>query len=182
MPAVSAVLSPAVMYTLPPSRVLPGWICTRMSPALPDVAVPVPTEMRPLVPPLAVPELKVKCPLTPLMPALGVQSTASPLDVAVPWPVRTATWPPLEAPAGAVAAVASPANTMTSPPSLVFPEPTVTRMDPALPLVECPVPTEMLPLLPTLAVPELKLKRPDTPLSPEFIVRTVTEPLDVIEP
>jgi len=40
----------------------------------------------------------------------------------------------------------------------------------------------MLPLLPTLAVPELKLKRPDTPLSPEFIVRTVTEPLDVIEP
>jgi hypothetical protein len=40
----------------------------------------------------------------------------------------------------------------------------------------------MLPLLPTLAVPELKLSHPDTPLSPEFIVRTVTEPLDVFEP
>ena len=40
----------------------------------------------------------------------------------------------------------------------------------------------MLPLLPTLAVPELKLRRPDTPTLPEFIVRTVTDPLDVIEP
>ena len=40
----------------------------------------------------------------------------------------------------------------------------------------------MLPLLPMLAVPELKLSRPDTPTLPEFIVRTVTDPLDVIEP
>ena len=30
-------------------------------------------------------------------------------------------------------------------------------------------------------VRELKLNHPDTPLSPEFIVRTVTEPLDVIK-
>ena len=56
------------------------------------------------------------------------------------------------------------------------------RIEPAFPTVEAPEPMEMLPLLPELAVPELKLKRPDTPLSPEFIVRTVTEPLDVIEP
>ena len=79
-----AVVSPEVTLTLPPSRVLPGWMCTRMSPPLPAVALPVPTAMRPLVPALAVPELKVKCPLTPLSPALGVLSIASPLDVAVP--------------------------------------------------------------------------------------------------
>jgi hypothetical protein len=31
-------------------------------------------------------------------------------------------------------------------------------------------------------VPELKLSRPDTPALPAFIVRTVTDPLDVDEP
>ena len=55
-------------------------------------------------------------------------------------------------------------------------------MDPALPVVARSEPIEMLPLLPKLAVPELKLRRPDTPTLPEFIVRTVTDPLDVIEP
>ena len=55
-------------------------------------------------------------------------------------------------------------------------------MDPALPFVDAPDPTEMLPLLPTLAVPALKLKRPDTPLSPLFWVMIVIEPLDVDDP
>ena len=79
-------------------------------------------------------------------------------------------------------AVVWPAKIHTPPPSPVLPAPTVTRMDPALPVVARSEPIEMLPLLPTLAVPELKLRRPDTPTLPEFIVRTVTDPLDVIEP
>ena len=79
-------------------------------------------------------------------------------------------------------AVVWPAKIHTPPPSPVLPAPTVTRMDPALPLVARSEPTEMLPLLPTLAVPELKLKRPDTPLSPALTARTVMVPLDVDEP
>jgi hypothetical protein len=51
-----------------------------------------------------------------------------------------------------------------------------------LPVVAAPVPTDTLPLFPTLAVPELKLSRPDTPTLPAFIVRTVTDPLDVVDP
>ena len=81
-----------------------------------------------------------------------------------------------------LSAVVCPAKIHTPPPSPVLPAPTVTRMEPDLPFVDGPVPTEMLPLLPKLAVPALKLSRPDTPLSPEFIVRTLTDPLDVIEP
>ena len=55
-------------------------------------------------------------------------------------------------------------------------------MEPALPEVDAPVPTEMLPLLPSLVEPELKLSRPDTPLSPDITVLTVMDPLDVDEP
>jgi hypothetical protein len=49
-------------------------------------------------------------------------------------------------------------------------------------LVAFPDPTETLPLLPSLVVPELKLSRPDTPLSPPRTVRMVIEPLDVDVP
>jgi hypothetical protein len=44
------------------------------------------------------------------------------------------------------------------------------------------VPIDKLPLFPSLVEPELKLSRPDTPLSPELTVLTVMEPLDVDEP
>ena len=79
-------------------------------------------------------------------------------------------------------AVVWPAKIHTPPPSPVLPAPTVTRMDPALPLVARSEPTEMLPLLPTLAVPELKLRRPDTPLLPELYVLNDIFPLEVVEP
>jgi len=131
--------------------------------------------MRPLLPPLAVPELKLMWPLTPLSPAFGVHMIASPLDVAEPKPVATSTAPPLDT-------VDSPENTRKSPPSPVSPAPTVTRMDPPFPLVARSVPIEMLPLLPTLVDPELKLSRPDTPLLPALNVLVVMEPLEVVEP
>ena len=171
----SAVVWPAKIHTPPPSPVLPAPTVTRMDPALPLVARSDPTEMLPLLPKLAVPELKLKRPDTAPSPALKVRNVILPLDCVDPYPDHSVMAPPERA-------VDSPANIVTLPPVDVVPGPTDTRILPLLPFVECPVPIEMLPLLPTLAVPELKLKRPDTPLSPEFIVRTVTEPLDVIEP
>ena len=70
----------------------------------------------------------------------------------------------------------------TRPPDAVVPAPTVTAIDPALPLVDAPVPMDTLPLLPSLVVPELKLKRPETPLFPAPTVWIVMEPLEVAEP
>ena len=79
-------------------------------------------------------------------------------------------------------AVVSPEKMCTLPPRPVLPLPTVIVIEPALPLVEYPVPIDRVPESPLLVVPELKLSRPLTPLLPELTVRIVIEPLDVDEP
>jgi hypothetical protein len=55
-------------------------------------------------------------------------------------------------------------------------------MEPPLPFVVAPEPIDKLPLLPTLAVPELKLSCPDTPVVPALNVLNVILPLDCVEP
>jgi hypothetical protein len=183
-----------------------------MDPPLPFVAAPVPTETLPLLPTLVVPELKLNRPDTPLVPADTEQIVNDPLDVAdpiplaidmappdverpmpalssmlpplpllapLPYPPAISTLPPLVMSA---AVVLSPATILTLPPAAVVPAPTVMVMDPALPLVDAPVPMDRLPLLPSLVVPELKLKRPDTPLFPALTEWIVNDPLDVDDP
>jgi hypothetical protein len=92
-------------------------------------------------------------------------------------PPRIETMPPT-----LLLAVVWPAKIHTPPPSPVLPAPTVTRMEPALPFVDAPLPIETLPLFPSLVVPELKLSHPETPLVPELCVLMVIEPLDVEHP
>jgi len=55
-----------------------------MTPALPPVAVPEPTDTEPVVPEFDVPELNTSTPLTPVSPALDVEIVIAPLDVATP--------------------------------------------------------------------------------------------------
>ena len=50
------------------------------------------------------------------------------------------------------------------PPAPLLPLPTAMLIAPPLPLVEADDPIEIEPLLPELAVPELKDNRPDAPL------------------
>ena len=63
-----------------------------------------------------------------------------------------------------------------------MPEPTTTLKLPAAPFVAAPVFNTMPPLLPLLAVPERKDKKPVTPVVPEFAVLTLNAPLDVTRP
>ena len=63
-----------------------------------------------------------------------------------------------------------------------MPAPTTTLKLPDVPLVATPVFNTIPPLLPLLAVPERKDKKPDTPVVPEFAVLTLNAPLDVTRP
>ena len=76
------------------------------------VAAPDPISTSPLAPELDVPELNTSIPLTPVEPAFAVRRKTSPLDVASPSPLNTATLPPLTA-------VLAPAATCTAPPDNV---------------------------------------------------------------
>jgi len=62
------------------------------------------------------------------------------------------------------------------------PLPTVTEIDPPRPAVAAPVPSQICPELPLLDEPELKIKTPETPFTPEFAVRKVIAPLVVAVP
>jgi hypothetical protein len=68
------------------------------------------------------------------------------------------------------------------PPTPLFPVPTVTLIDPAVPPVAAPVPIESEPDEPELLVPELNVRRPVTPPSPAFEVRIVIAPLVLAMP
>jgi hypothetical protein len=91
-------------------------------PLFPFCEVPDPIYRAPLVPKLALPVLKISKPLTPVIPALAVWISMSPLDVETLYPVVKATRPPV-----AIVAVDSevvPAESISSPPELLSPEPT----------------------------------------------------------
>ena len=95
-PPLKGKLCPAVTTTSPPGSVFDLPIDTRISPPSPCVALPVAIWMYPEPPFDAVPDVKLKCPLTPLVPASSVCTTTLPLDVAVPSPVVSETAPPVK--------------------------------------------------------------------------------------
>jgi hypothetical protein len=68
------------------------------------------------------------------------------------------------------------------PPSTVLPDPTDKKNEPPLPFVETPVSNIIFPLLPTLAVPVLKLRPPETPFVPALTLRMIISPLERVEP
>jgi hypothetical protein len=64
-------------------------------PPAPATAAPVFNEIDPDAPELVVPDVNDKLPLIPLVPASGVRSTTSPLDLAVPKPDAIEMCPPV---------------------------------------------------------------------------------------
>ena len=152
-----------------------------MLPDLPLVAAPVTIEIRPLFPTLDVPDVKDSFPLTPELPALLVCTTKSPLDRAVPRTDVNEIAPPEPVP---LAAVLSPARTITSPPlsvgsMLAVPGDTLSTIFPPLPFVAVPVASVIDPDAPRLVVPDVNDRAPLTPSVPALTVFITMPPLDV---
>ena len=113
-----------------------------MLPLRPSLAWPVETFKLPVSAASERPVLTSKKPLDPESPALYVRKINEPLVVASPTPVDRDIAPPLA---------------RKFPPG-ISPEflPTLNIISPDLPLLESPVEADLYPLVPLLAVPELK--------------------------
>ena len=72
--------------------------------------------------------------------------------------------------------------TATRPPALDLPLPTTTLILPPAPRVDDPVRSEISPLVPVDAVPEVKEREPLVPPAPDSAVRTLNAPLEVARP
>jgi hypothetical protein len=147
-----------------------------MSPPFPFVADPVSTRNAPLDPEMDVPDANIMYPEVPLVPAFIVLMVMLPLEVEDPYPADRDITPPVSE------SSVRPDDMVTSPPVYLSPVPMLRWMSPPFPFVEDPVATTILPDVPELVVPEVKLKWPLTPLVPALSVRTTTEPLDVAVP
>ena len=88
-----------------------------------------------------------------------------PLLEKVPSPEITSTKPPVLA-----NDVLRPPRSMTAPPTPLVPLPELIVIRPERPPVDAPVPMRSAPLLPYLAVPELKESFPLDPATPAFAV------------
>mmetsp|Transcript_5214 Transcript_5214/g.6687 ORF Transcript_5214/g.6687 Transcript_5214/m.6687 type:complete len:123 (-) Transcript_5214:394-762(-) len=109
-------------------------------------------------------------PLLPAAPPLAVPTMTNPLDVAVPSPVLKLMIPP-------VRIVLRPDAAKTPAPAPDVPLPAVTLIAPPLPSLDAPVPKARKPLFPFRDEPELNVKHPLEPPTPEFMLRTRTAPL-----
>jgi len=107
--------------------------------------------MAPLFPTDDVPVLKTIAPLTPVVPALEVDSSRIPLEEEDPAPEVITTLPP-------VLADDIPATRAIIPPVPLLPEPTVTYIDPPLPPDEDPVPIYDDPLSAAVDTPVLNTR------------------------
>ena len=108
------------------------------------------------------------------MPAFEVVILIEPLDVVVPTPAVKDIDPPV------LDAVVVPAANETSPPTPVFPLPTLIITSPLLPLAALPVKSCTYPDVPLLVVPEAKSRAPLTPNVPAFADLMTTPPLDLV--
>ena len=124
------------------------------------------------------PDEKIKCPLTPVVPAFTVCSTTLPLDVATPAPDNKLIIPPVPS----AVAVESPAFKPIAPPSAIVPVPTTNLMSPPFPAVASPEVRIRLPLVPLLVVPEANSSNPLTPEVPALTVCIFKTPLEVAVP
>jgi len=131
----------------------------------------------PLLPELELPELRTSQPLTPIEPAFDDCKTKAPLLLALPYPLKIDTRPPV-----AVVSDDKPADTTISPPAAVFPDPTVTYTAPPLPPAVEPDPIYKAPELPDVALPVLSNNIPLDPAVPAFTVSSTNDPLVDAEP
>lgn len=107
------------MYTSPPRPTIDVPDPINNEPLLPKlVVVPDPMYNAPLVPELELPVLSTSMPLTPDAPEFAVCTSNAPLLVDVPKPLVIDTRPP-------VADDEVPAETISSPPDPLLPDPTV---------------------------------------------------------
>jgi hypothetical protein len=88
-------------------------------PPRPELAVPEPIITAPLLPFVDIPVLNITVPLEPLVPAFADINNKDPLDEMLPSPVTRDMTPPVENDD-------FPAESTTSPPDPLFPDPTVT--------------------------------------------------------
>jgi hypothetical protein len=124
----------------------------------------------PVVPDDELPELNTRIPLAPTAPAFDDLIVIAPLVESVPPPLSMSSAPP-------VRTVVHPEVTFRRPPVPLDPSPTVRLSAPPFPAVALADPTEILPEVPELVVPELKISTPLVPFAPEFALRIVTAPL-----
>ena len=175
-PPLDADDSPADKTSRPPLPLFPLPTVTYIEPPRPVIAVPEPTYKAPEFPDVEEPELRTTRPLVPAVPEFGERSTRGPLLVDDPTPLAIDKRPPEEP-------EEAPADSTSSPPdTLPTAAPTVTYMAPPRPEVAEPVPKYNDPLFPKLALPELRMIVPLTPVVPALGVAIETVPLEVLEP
>ena len=115
--------SPARRISAPPAAVFPAPTDTTTCPPRPDDSdAPLPTYTPPEWPAWAIADEKESEPLTPLLPAPGVDTTTLPLDVAADAPLEIVMAPPLPPPAAPAVRTQSP----PPPPVALVPAPDVT--------------------------------------------------------
>ena len=119
MPPVAVEEVPADSTILPPDPLSPDPEEIRTEPPAPELAPPDPIYIAPLFPALELPVLSTNMPLTPEEPALTVCTSNAPLLDVEPKPLMIDTRPPVENDD-------VPADSTTSPPDPLLPEPTVT--------------------------------------------------------
>lgn len=162
-PPLVATARPAMTLT-PALPLVPLPITTCMLPLVPLVAAPDPKATKPLLPEIDVPELNVKEPLELHAPAFALMTRTTPLDVAVPSPLKSRIGPPVKA-------VLHPPNAAHHPPAPDVPLPTVNKIAPLLPSVLELEPAETSPVFPHADDPELNVSRPLKPEVPPFAVK-----------
>ena len=111
------------------------------------------------------------------VPALSSVCPPIPPVVLAPIPAFTVTSPPVDE-----AALVSPADTSTLPPSNLVPDAIEIKIFPPFPPVASPVDTITAPLEPALDVPDWNVKLPLTPVVPASTVFKIKDPLDVALP
>ena len=94
---------------------------------------------------------------------MALQTRIDPLLVCVPSPAEKVNSPPL-------VMVLRPDDRRIKPPEPLFPLPTLILSTPAHPDDEAPEPSEIMPLFPESADPELNTRRPPAPPIPLFAV------------
>ena len=147
----------------------------RTLPPRPPVAAPDPSNRAPEFPSAEHPELKLKCPLTPLVPLFTLCSTTCPLLFPVPSPDAITIMPP-------VFTILRPAASEIDPPEPLLPLPTEMTIPPLRPVVAAALPMRIVPVLPPQAEPELKTSAPLVPWAPELAVWITMVPLLVCVP
>ena len=173
-PPEATALRPDNIWTTPPLELVPRPTDMIIQPVAPVLAGPVPNTHAPALPASLDPVENVKRPDVPRCLALVDRIETWPLLEIVVSPVDIVQGPP-------VPETLRPQRRQMFPPGPLVPLPAVINRDPACPDAAA-VAASIQPLLPSLAVPELNVRRPVVPVYPPLEVRTTVVPLLDVAP